>query len=272
MRVSATYLPPNWPKWPRLSGTFCIGNEAPDFVVIFHAGGRLDAAGAIDSIRVERGHLGNILGIQAAGDKGARQIESAQLIERDSTSGAAEQLRVKGVEQDEIGAARGDGGGIAGLQPARHDRRERPACERGVVLVAGELQQVERRGARSLVDIVAGSVDEHANDRGARADGGANLEGAIDVDTARSFRIEVQADHIGAGGDRGARVLDASDAADFHSNSHSARINSPSFTPGVPPRSKLSPIRNACAPAASSRRMSAGESIPLSVTISASPL
>ncbi len=61
-------------------------------------------------------------------------------------------------------------------------------------------------------------VDEHSDQRGARANRLANLTGAIDVDKARSLRIEVQSDHIGAGLDCRARIFDARDAANFDSN------------------------------------------------------
>src|SRR5260221_11855167 len=72
--VSATYFPPNWPKWPRLSGTFCIDYEAPDFLLVLDSRRGLDAARAVHRIRIQRGDFADVVRRETAGNKRATQI------------------------------------------------------------------------------------------------------------------------------------------------------------------------------------------------------
>src|SRR5580704_6766527 len=138
-----------------------------------------------------------------------------------------------------------------------------------------KLKQVETHLREAFGDELARRIDEHADDHAMRIDRLADFARALARDTSRTRCIKIQPNQVGAELDRGARVFDARHAADFYAHAHRtssrAASNSGNFAAGLPSRSRLSPIRNARAPAASRRRMSSGALMPLSATISASP-
>src|SRR5271166_2477749 len=123
-----------------------------------------------------------------------------------------------------------------------------------------KLEEVEPRLLKAFGDELARHVDEYANDFAMRIDRGTDFAGALKRDATGTRRVKIQANHVGAEIDRGARILDPRHAADFHPHAHcmlsKAATNSGSFAAGLPSRSRLSPMRNARAPAASRRRMS----------------
>src|ERR1700733_7815792 len=133
-----------------------------------------------------------------------------------------------------------------------------------------KLKKVELHRFEAFGDEFARLIHEHADQLVRVGDDLANLSRAFERHRARTRRIKVDPDHIGAAVHRSDGVLDAGYAADFHPDAHRAetpsraRTNSGNFAAGLPSRRRLSPIRNARAPAASRRRMSSGVLIPLS--------
>src|SRR5581483_10109733 len=123
--------------------------------------------------------------------------------------------------------------------------------------------------------IVAGGIHEDSDRHRAASDRIAHGKRRIEVQIARAWGVEIQSDHVGARKDCGFDILRPGHPADLNANGHreaaasgagSAPISSESLAAGLPPRSRLSPIRKPPAPARSSRTMSEGLSIPLSET------
>src|SRR5579885_1026937 len=266
------------PKWPCLSGRLCIGNKAPDFSVVLDTGGGLDAARGIHGEGFQAGGGGDIVGGEAAGNEDAAEVASGELVEGESAAGAAVESG-DGGEEEVIGAVGGQGGQRRGGGEAeRADGRCGPSAERGRVLVAVKLEIIEPQRFAQRGDMSTVGVDEDADDGASGADRVADAAGGVEGDGAGAWRIEVEADEVGAAGDGGFGVGGAGDAADFDADGHRGAVpgvraatSGVSARRGLPPRSRLSPMRKARAPAASRRRRWSGVSMPLSATMRARP-
>src|SRR5262249_38150274 len=109
---------------------------------------------------------------------------------------------------------------LAMLQAQRANHRNRPSIEERVGFVTMELEQVEPQLLVAIEDELARRIDEHADDLMRVGNYLANLARAIERYRARTGRVKVQPDHVGAKVDRIEGVLGARDSADFDFDVH----------------------------------------------------
>ena len=80
-----------------------IRDKAREFPAILDSRRRLDPAGDVERVGLERRRLGHIFRHQSARNEHAAQIERAQRVEPPRPAGTAEKLRMKRVNQNKIG-------------------------------------------------------------------------------------------------------------------------------------------------------------------------
>ena len=171
-----------------------------------------------------------VLGVEPAGEHElalrvqAMRLGGERVIE--AHAGAAA-LRSRRVEHDRIGRPHLEVLDIARVRhrerlPHRPLRRGRDRLERARILVAVDLDRIERELARDRDDVVELGVDEHADElRRARAPRHAGDDRrARRIEVALAARPEVEADEVDAGRRHARRVVGQRHAADLDLRGH----------------------------------------------------
>src|SRR5947199_227893 len=250
-------------------GSFGAADELFDLGMVLPPGAGLHPGRDVDGEGAHGAHdQGHRVGMEPARDEETRggQPGGGGAVERDAR--ATRLAGDEAVEQEIVGRiARGERGEVdARARADRLDRPPAPAAAVVGVLVAVELERGEADPRRDLLDQGARRVDEDADQRRV-GHGLRDVARGLGCDVARARGVEVEPQEVGAGGDRGARVLDRAHAADLDLHGH--RSHSARAAPGSGRSMNASPTSTACAPAAVMRRTSAAERSPLSATTSA---